>query len=362
MVMAKQHIVGRIVNPSYEGLIGYVALTFAGLVVLATAARALDNPAETRMRRDLTFLSSDQCEGRGVTTRGINLAADYIAGQFRQAGLKPAGPNGSYFQHFTMPANLLDAEPVLTLQAPDRRRLELQRGKQFDAIGITGSGEEHGGVVFAGYGITAGGKINYDDYQGIDVTGKVVVVLRDVPNLGSIGRPFGGLQRMMHSSLTSKMENARRHGAAAILFVNDRDTARQRDQLLRFEYLSVAPSPSKIPALHVARSVVNDMLQNATEHGLDELERQIDHDGKPRSKALSGWTAYVDVKAHRGRLPLKNVVGVLEGAGPLAGETVVIGAHYDHLGYGFISSLSNSKNPAIHHGADDNGSGTTALM
>src|SRR5207249_1241391 len=76
---------------------------------------------------------------------------------------------------------------------------------------------------------------------------------------------------------------------------------------------------------------------------------------------LAGWTATLDVKVKRNTVPVKNVVGVLEGAGPLANETLVIGAHYDHLGYGGAGSRSPNEK-AIHHGADDNGSGTTALM
>src|SRR5439155_25466933 len=93
----------------------------------------------------------------------------------------------------------------------------------------------------------------------------------------------------------------------------------------------------------------------------------IDRDAKPHSAALEGWRISLDVQVVRDTLPLKNVVGVLEGHGPLAKETVVVGAHYDHLGYGSeVASLAVTndglKKPAIHHGADDNGSGTTAVI
>src|SRR5262249_23541924 len=93
-------------------------------------------------------------------------------------------------------------------------------------------------------------------------------------------------------------------------------------------------------------------------------ERDIDRDLKSQSRELTGWTASVDVSVWRAKnaLKLKNVVGVLEGSGPLKDETIVIGAHYDHVGYGGAGSLAGLKKMAIHHGADDNGSGTPSLM
>ena len=97
---------------------------------------------------------------------------------------------------------------------------------------------------------------------------------------------------------------------------------------------------------------------------LEDLERDIDRDLKPRSRRPTGWTASlsIDVKRSADALSLRNVVGVLEGSGPLKDETIVIGAHYDHVGYGGMGSLASSKKMAIHHGADDNGSGSTSIM
>jgi hypothetical protein len=158
------------------------------------------------------------------------------------------------------------------------------------------------------------------------------------------------------------MQNAFRHQAAAVLFVNDRDTAQGGDDLLTFGYTAVAPSRAKLPAFHVRRAVVDALLQSSLGTSLAEIEQDIDRGLKPRSFALPGWTADLEVNVQRGTIPVKNVVGVLDGHGPLAQETVIIGAHYDHLGYGGAGSLSQSKRAAIHHGADDNGSGTTALL
>ena len=104
------------------------------------------------------------------------------------------------------------------------------------------------------------------------------------------------------------------------------------------------------------------MLESSLGSRLRDVEADIDRDLKPRSAPLKGWTATLEVNVRRPTLAVKNVVGVLEGSGALAKETLVFGAHYDHLGYGGANSLARDRKPAIHHGADDNGSGTTMLM
>src|SRR5438445_13177458 len=107
------------------------------------------------------------------------------------------------------------------------------------------------------------------------------------------------------------------------------------------------------------------MLRASGDKTLVEVEQDIDRELKPHSALLEGWNANLEVSTKRGVIPAKNLVGVLEGSGPLAQETVVIGAHYDHLGYGGFGSLARNrkeKEGAIHHGADDNGSGTSTLI
>src|SRR5207253_9795118 len=141
-------------------------------VFLSTQALAANRAVEERMRKDIAFLASDECEGRGVTTRGINLAADYIASEFKHAGLKPAGADGSYFQPFTMRgASKLGSPNTLVLRGPLGQHIELKQGEDFQVLGLSGPGTVTAPLVFAGYGASAK-DINYDDYRGIDVTGK----------------------------------------------------------------------------------------------------------------------------------------------------------------------------------------------
>jgi hypothetical protein len=134
------------------------------------------------------------------------------------------------------------------------------------------------------------------------------------------------------------------------------------DQLLVFNYTALGATPSPLPIVQVRRAVMDDIVQSTMGKTLAEIETDISRDLKPRSSVLTGWSAKVEVTVHRKTLAVKNVVGVLEGSGALADETVVVGAHYDHLGYGGPGSLAGRNVKAIHHGADDNGSGTTALL
>src|SRR5262249_40111917 len=206
-------------------------LFLAGIPVRAaeTAKEAKARASEERLRRDVFFLASDQCEGRGPTTKGINLAADYVASEFKKAGLQPGGKDGSYFQPFGIPGATLEGTPRLVLRGPLGQQIELKRGVHFDALGISYSGRAIAPVVFVGYGITGNKGLPYDDYEGLDVEGKVVVVLRDAPRQGNKYVSFDGQRRRLHASIGQKLANAQKHKAAAVLLVNDADTAATGD-------------------------------------------------------------------------------------------------------------------------------------
>jgi Peptidase family M28/PDZ domain/PA domain len=347
-------------------LIGAFAL-YATLIPAAESTAAKRAESEARLKKDIYFLASDECEGRGPTTKGIDKAADYIAGEFKKAGLKPGGPDGSYFQPFTIPGAVQDAPAVLKLKGPKGQEIELKEGVQFYPLAVGGAGKDTGAaVVFAGYG-TAAEPLKYNDYAGLDVEDKVVIVLRDVPRSTNKETPRFPRQA---GSLSGKLQRAEKAKAAAIFFVNDADTARTGDDLLDFAYFAAnAQGSGRIPAFHLKRSVLETMLKASADKDLATLEADIDRDLKPQSLELKGWTISFELKMHRDKdgIHLKNVVGVLDGNGPLAKETVVVGAHYDHLGYGGVGGSmavlrDGLKKMAIHPGADDNGSGSTSIM
>lgn len=335
----------------------------AGLLVVlaARADEAKPDAVEARMKKDILFLASDECEGRGVSTQGINKAADHIVAAFKKAGLKPGGVDGAWFQPFTMTgAAKREGANRILLKGPAHREIELKLDEQFQTLGLSGNGKASAPLVFIGYGAVAK-DIKYDDYQGVDVAGKIVVLLRKTPRPGDAKTPFDGKNNATHAGLMNKIAKAEQHKAAAILFVNDADTAKKTDPLMPFRYTAQGAGTAKMPAFHIQRELADQMLKSSLDKTLKEIEESIDRDLKPASAELKGWTATVESGVKRPTLNVKNIVGVAEATGPLSEETVVVGAHYDHLGFGGMGSLAPNST-AIHHGADDNGSGTTALL
>jgi hypothetical protein len=345
---------------------GRIKLTF-GMLTLALlcstviAQEKLDKgnaATEARLKTDIFFLASKECEGRGPTTTGLDKAADYIANKFKEAGLKPVGKAETFFQPFTIPGMVLEGAANLTLNGPGNSILALKQGEEFQPMGLSSGGEVKGApLVFAGFGIK-NEQLKYNDYDNLDVRDKVVIVLRDSPRAG---KADAGMWAQV-ATMTKKIQTAEKEGALAVLLVNDSSTA--EDDLIDFKWTSVlrGEPAGKIPAFVVSRGVVGRLLEK-TGKTLAEREAEIVKETKPASLELKGWTATGLLPSKKGTIPLKNIIGVVEGHGPLADETIVVGAHYDHLGYGGAGgSLARPKKPIMHNGADDNGSGSTAVL
>lgn len=333
-------------------------LPVAALLAFAPLLHA-DDASLDRIKKDLFFLASEELEGRGLKTDGIHKAAAYIADQFKAAGLKPAGKDGSYFQPFGIKETYLEAGPhKLVLSGADGRAIGAEFKKSFAVSGLSGKGTVGGDLVFAGYGITSE---KYDDYKGLDVKNKVVIVLRQTPRArAKKDTLFTDEEVGKHAPLAGKIKLAAKNGAAAVVFVNDADMAGKDDPLMPFEYAASNNEVGSLPVVHAKRELVDQVLA-ATGRKLADVEAEINKDLKPRSFAVAGWSANVQTGVGVRELPAKNVVGYLEGSGPLKDETVVLGAHYDHLGRGETGTRMLGST-AIHYGADDNASGTTALM
>jgi hypothetical protein len=333
-----------------------------GLLCHSLSAAEKSSSSIERMKKDIYFLASEECEGRGVETQGINKAADHIAATFKELGLKPGMGELGYFQPFSISGSpKLGAPNKLILKGSGDKELEPKISTDWTVSGLTAKGKVSGPIVFAGYGITQ--KDGYDDYKDLDVKGKIVLVLRQTPRAGIKDKkdgvdPFPNAQG--YAPLNQKIANAETHKAAGILFISDRKTAGEQDALMPFEYARGGGSGS-FPVFHIKRALADQLLAAAEGKKLDELEKDIDGDLKPRSFEIKGWTAAMEATIERTEFKAKNVIGILEGKGPLANETVVIGAHYDHLGRGERGSLAKGST-AIHFGADDNGSGSTSVM
>ncbi len=331
------------------------------------------NATQDRMRKNLFYLAAPEGEGRGPLTKGLDRAADYIAAQFKELGLKPLGKDGSYFQPFTTRGANYNGPNSLEFKLPNGSTTSFtfdSKTTSEDAtlVALSASGKASGPLVFAGYGIAAPAdkEDGYDDYKNLNVSKKIVLVLRDAPRANRTDDGFETpAKRRNAASLNDKLATALKKEAAAVIFVNDRVGAKEKDTLPGFAHFATNPFSAKMPVFMISRKLANKLMTEGGLGTLEEKEDAIDKDLKPQSGELKGVTVSAEVHVKRGAdaIPLKNVVGVLEGSGPLADEAVVIGAHYDHVGSGGFGSLgSQSRAVLTHFGADDNGSGTTAVL
>ncbi|WP_425615822.1 M20/M25/M40 family metallo-hydrolase [Anatilimnocola sp. NA78] len=318
------------------------------------------------------------------------------------------GPAKQNFLSLVGPAAAGSQEP---------EKVEFKLGDDFNPLAAGGSGAFSTDVVFAGYGITAK-ELDYDDYKDLNVEGKIVIILRKEPQQQDAKSKFNGDKPSPHAVFMKKMSNANDHGAAGVIFVNDglelqtaRDLAQKTwneavakfaeertkftaikdptddqqeahtvaikklserivelsndladpDQVLAFTGAGDESQQRKLPVMFAKRSLIAPIIKSVTGKTLEQIEASIDADLKPQSAVLTGWKAVGETNVVQKKAEVKNVIAVLEGEGPLADETIVIGAHYDHLGLGGAGSLA-PWTKEIHNGADDNASGTATLL
>ncbi len=359
----------------------------------------VDIAAEQRIAADLRFLASDDMRGRGPGTDGLDRAAEYIAERWKSLGLDTNIFGELPFQPFKIPGSVSVADPLTnslriivdgyesndkavnrsTEKALATRVGDLQLNEDFRPLSLGANQAFQGDLCFVGYGITARESgFMHDDYASIDVRGKVVVILRKEPQQADSSSRFAGTSSSKHAYFTTKYANAVAHGAAAILFINDgvslqgkdnsKDTSQgtvavvsENDRLPGIEDAGRANAGPSIPVMFVRREVIEPWIARDTGMSLYELEQAIDQDLKPRSVAFAGVSVAGSVSLKTESIELKNVICRVPGVGSLASETVVVGAHYDHVGMGGPGSLSPGV-IAVHNGADDNASGTSALL
>lgn len=332
------------------------------LLALVVCVWAAETPAISpdKLRQHVTYLASPQLKGRGTGTPELDRAAKYIVNHFKKAGLAP-GNGRDYVQKFTVtvgaklgPKNAIAA--VVNGAAPRTLAVE----KDYVPLNFSDSGRGTMGLVFAGFGITAD-EYRYDDFLHMDVSGKAVIVLRNEPQKDDDKSPFDGKQPTQHSQIVAKAINARNHGAKAMILVNDQPGPAEEDLLLKFGSLT-GPDNAGILLVHAKRAVVDEWLKPSGKN-LSALERVINEKLEPQSFYLPELKLDLSVDVRKITATTQNVIGILRGGDPqLAEEAVVIGAHYDHLGLGERNSLAPSQAGKVHPGADDNASGTAALL
>jgi Zn-dependent M28 family amino/carboxypeptidase len=316
-------------------------------------ARAADADV---LRGHLTYLADDALEGRAPGTRGGDLAAKYIAAQFARLGLVPAGDDSTYFHR--VPIISLDPSPQASIVTQGGEwQLEYRNDYVMWSMHDDSLVSAAGDLVFVGYGIVAP-EYGWNDYEGVDVKGKVVVALVNTPGIRD-STLFRGKYMTYYGRWTYKLEEAERQGAAGILLVHTPESA-------TYGWATVAGSWTG-PQTRVERNsgplvVAGWLSQGASERllkpqgGVERVFAEASRKGfKP--VPLNGGRLGATVRSSIARSETANVIGRRPGRGPRAAEAVMLGAHYDHLGYG-----PAVDGDSLYNGAEDNASGSAALL
>jgi len=336
-----------------------------GLLASRTAAQQLSPAGDASrvaravspnaIRAHLEFLADDALEGRRPGTRGGELAAKYIAAQFERLGLEPAGDSGTYYQR--VPVISLTPTPSLAVTAPSAMPLKWKDDYVLWSMRNDSSVRVRGDAVFVGYGIVAP-ELGWNDYAGLDAKGKIVVALVNDPGLQD-STLFRGKILTYYGRWTYKIEEARRQGAAGLLLIHTTESATYPWTTV----LSGWTGPQVRLESPPDSMLVAGWLQEASAARLFKAGRQ-DLAALTAAAALKGFkpvplgiTLEGSVRSRIRRTETANVLGRWRGRGPLSKEAVLIGGHYDGFG---ISAPQNGD--SIYNGAEDNASGTAAVL
>ena len=307
------------------------------------------NPEITQaeIKYHIEFLASDSLKGRASGEEGNSIAARYIADEFKNYGLKPAGDDHKYFQSFDI---------VTGLKAGEKNALSsgtkpFELNKDFNPLAFSADKAAEGELVFAGYGISSD-ELKYDDYDQVNVKDKVVLILRYTPEGDNPHSRFNN-----EAPLRKKVGLAAEKGAMGVLIATGFEDG--EDEVIKLQY-EIGHGNYGIPAMSISRNAAMKLL-GYSEQQFKDLQTKIN-----KSKRPSSFETHTPVKLSSEviveRSKTQNVIGWLEGTDPeLKKEYVIIGAHFDHLGMGGSNSMYRGA-PAIHNGADDNASGTTAML
>jgi aminopeptidase YwaD len=324
------------------------------IAALLAAASSSPQADPNRYVTDIKALASPEMEGRGAGTRGLIRAEHLIEKRYKELHIEPAGVKG-YAQPFSVVIGArLKSDNRCAVQTTDKRQ-ELTIEQDYVPFSFSASGQVTAAVVFAGYGATAD-EFHYDDYAGLDVKDKVVVVLRYEPSGFAEKNAHHGLTQ--HSQLITKAINARNRGAKALVVITGKLGDAEEDALTRFGSVS-GPENVGIVMVQVKNAVTDGWFQAAGK-SVKDVQEQINSSTKPASfdfPETLHLSLNIDIETMRATV--NNVLAWLPGQ---TDEYVIIGAHYDHLGRGNFDSLAPSQIGQIHPGADDNASGTAGVL
>ncbi|MDB6039517.1 MAG: hypothetical protein JWM99_3358 [Verrucomicrobiales bacterium] len=311
---------------------------------------------EADLHSEVAYLASKDLEGRRTGTYGAAKAARFLESELRQAGVKPLNGD-SYLQEFEYSAGV---NVVTNSNRFELNGKALDLGKDFHPLPFTGNGSVEGDVIFAGYGLTApasGESAAYDSYAGLNVSNKVVLVLRYVPE-GVEAKRRQELNR--YAGLRYKATIARNHGAKALLVVTGPNSP-NAGELAGFS-IDGSSTASGIVAFTISGKTSAAFFEGSGKT-LRELQTGLDTENPHAETSLALTNARVRIAAAVESVKGKdfNVVGILPGEN--TNETVLVGAHYDHLGHGETGGFAlKGEEGKVHPGADDNASGCAAVL
>ncbi|MBI5214647.1 MAG: M28 family peptidase [Ignavibacteriae bacterium] len=297
------------------------------------------------------FLTSDELEGRGSGTKGNEIAAKFIESEFKSYGLQPKGTNG-YFQEFDFISTVKIGDDNSLSMKVKSLALDFKLNEHFRPLGLTIDTSISASLVFVGYGISAE-SLKYDDYAGVDVNGKIVVMMRYSPN-GNKDTVFN-----KYTPIRMKAMTARNKGAIGMILING-PVDEPEGKLVAFNF-DRGFGTSGIAAQTMKWQAFDSVL-HFVGRDFKSIQEQINAMKQPQSFELADVMATMHTQTIKVHAKTSNIIGYLEGGDPkLKEEIVIVGAHMDHLGMGGEGSMKPDT-VAIHHGADDNASGTSGLL
>ncbi len=344
-----------------------VSILAAGLVAADLPAQQSSVPAGTAasrvaaavdsnsLRAHFEFLADDALEGRRPGTRGAELAAKYIAAQFRRLGLEPAGDSGTYYHQ----VRIITLTPTPTLKVLGASAPDLEYRKDYVLWSMRNDSvvAAKGDLVFVGYGIVAPEQ-GWNDYEGVDVRNKIVVALVNDPGLRD-STIFRGPILTYYGRWTYKIEEARRQGAAGILLVHTTESATYPWTTVQSGWTGPQVRIEEPPtSLLVAGWLSTEAASRLFQAGGKNLDQLMNQAATRQFRAVPlGVQVDANVRSSITRSETSNVLGRWPGKGSLAGEAVLITGHYDHFGIG-----TAIDGDSIYNGAEDNASGTAAVL
>jgi len=332
----------------------------APAVVPPAAQAAMDSVKEHHIRQHVRFLSHDLLEGRGTGQRGGDVAAEYIATQFGLYGMKPAGDNGTFMQKVPLVGLTTSPESTFALVPNSGEPMKLAFKDEWVAYNETlnDRAEIDAEIVWAGYGIKAP-EYNWDDFKGVDVKGKVLLLLVNEPP-STDDKFFKGKALTYYGRWTYKYENAARHGAAGVILIHRTDMASYGWDVVRNsnsgERAYIRDDQPKVQSAGWIQLAVAEKLTKAVGMDLNKMfEEAKSRDFKPRP---IGAKLRATILSKARPMESSNVVGMIPGSDPkLKDEAIIFTSHYDHLGI-----RADVKGDNIYNGAQDNATGTAMLL